>query len=267
MSLSPIFICKKAVQVILEPLSLLVILIIATLLSRKHARLFGWICLALLVMLGYGWGVDTALGRLEQSNRPFEQTYAEAGSPKVSYVVVLGGGQHAGVAPLERLTPASLARLCEGLRLAGALPGSRLVLAGGAVFSEMPEADTMRRAAIELGFDDKRIIVESRSLDTADQARLLRPILRGKVSVLVTSAAHMPRSLMLLSREGLNPLPAPTDYQVFRSEDLRRFAPRAEGIRHAELLTHELLGLAWLKFSGLFQEGRVWGKLGLAAGT
>ena len=266
MSLSPVFICKKAIQVLLEPLSLLVILIVATLLSRKHARLFGWICLALLLALGYGWGVDAGLNRLEQSSRPFDQTYAEAGSPKVSYVVVLGGGQHAGVSPLDRLSSASLTRLCEGIRLASALPGSRLVLTGGAVFSEMPEADTLRRAAIELGFDEKRIIVESRSLDTADQARLLRPLLHGKVCVLVTSAAHMPRSLMLFSRVGLKPLPAPTDYQVFRSEDLRRFAPRSDKIGHAELLTHELLGLAWLKFSGLFQAVPTLGKSGSAAG-
>jgi uncharacterized SAM-binding protein YcdF (DUF218 family) len=242
------FVLKKIVQLVLQPLSLIAILGLIALLGRRRSRLWGGLALGLFLICGFGWGVDAGLSRLEQASPAFETAWRAAGSPPVDYIVVLGGGQRGGgISALSRLTPYSLARLNEGLRLGRILPGSKVVLAGGSVFAREPEAEIMRRAAIELGFDPTRLLSENLSRDTDDQARMLAPMLRGHTWVLVTSAAHLPRSLRLFEAQGVKPIAAPTDYRVDPPIGPYAFFPRAINLESAEILNHELLGLIWLK--------------------
>ncbi len=59
--------------------------------------------------------------------------------------MVLGGG-HASAPDLpanSQVNGATLGRLVEGVRLHRAIPGSKLLLSGGAVFDPVPEAEIM----------------------------------------------------------------------------------------------------------------------------
>jgi hypothetical protein len=58
------------------------------------------------------------------------------------------------------------------------------------------------------------IILRSLSKDTKDQAIHIRKILDNNSFILVTSASHMPRSIVLFRKQGLQPIPAPTDFWV-----------------------------------------------------
>jgi uncharacterized SAM-binding protein YcdF (DUF218 family) len=61
------------------------------------------------------------------------------------------------------------------------------------------------------------MILESRSLNTHDNAIFTKEILEQeqfKKILLVTSAAHMPRSLAIFRRAKIDAIPAPADFMV-----------------------------------------------------
>lgn len=136
-------------------------------------------------------------------------------NPPVEYVVVLSAYTfpHEPVSLTDKLSSAMLYRLIEGVRLHRQLPGTKLVLSGGPHQGAI-EAEIIQEMALSLGVSADETVLEPRSASTREQAVNLTPLLKGKVFVLVTSARHMPRSVALFRKVGLNPIPAPTDYAV-----------------------------------------------------
>ena len=172
----------------------------------------------------------------------------------IKWIVVLGGGgaSSAQLPSASQLSPASLARLVEGIRLQRQLPGSKLILSEGSIFESLPVADVMGSVAQELGVASDAVVLERQSQDTEGQAQLIRPMVGNDRFILVTSASHMPRSMALFRKVGLNPIAAPTDYSSSSRETLRptSFYPNSRELRKAELAMHEYMGLAWAKIRG-----------------
>lgn len=66
-----------------------------------------------------------------------------------------------------------------------------------------------------LGVDADAIITQDRSVNTAEEARDNAALLKERGSkrvILVTSAMHMRRAVALFEKQGLEVIPAPTDY-------------------------------------------------------
>jgi len=213
----------------------------------------------LLVSLG------TALLLLVSSNitgavllKPLESRFPailDAPAEKsVRYVVVLAGGWSFDprVTVTSQLGCGSTMRVAEGVRLQRQLPGSKLVLSGGRLFGPDAAAEGMSRFAHELGVPSQNIMLEPESKDTEEEARLLAPILGRDPFILVTSAAHMPRSVGLFKKAGTNPIPAPTDHRVigFSTDWLANLFPSAAGLDKCETAIYEYLALAWAKLRG-----------------
>lgn len=190
--------------------------------------------------------------------KPLEMCYPPLvefdGLQKVRWVVVLGGGHASNPDRPANLQIGSstLARLVEGLRVLSRLPGSRLLLSGGAVFDPVPEADTMSAVAKALRGGDVDPVLERNSKDTRDQARLIAAIVKDDPFVLVTSAIHMPRAMLLFRQQGMDPVPAPAEIADFSPRDLQpaSFFPRAASLGRVEAAWHEYLGLLWAKMTG-----------------
>ncbi len=146
----------------------------------------------------------------------------------------------------------TLSRLVEGLRVPSHLPGSRLLLSGGAVFDPVSEADTMSAVAKALRGGDVDPLLERNSKDTGNQARLIAAIVKDDPFVLVTSAIHIPRAMLLFRQQGMDPVPAPAEIADFSSRDLQPayFFPRAASLARVEAAWHEYLGLFWVKMTG-----------------
>jgi uncharacterized SAM-binding protein YcdF (DUF218 family) len=111
----------------------------------------------------------------------------------------------------------------------------------------------MKTALIQLGVPADRILLESTSRITRDQAVLTAAMLRNlgvRSLVLVTSDVHMRRALATFRHEGLEPVPAvardPLDSQWVGLEWL----PTQEGMEFAQEIAHEYIGLAWYKLRG-----------------
>jgi uncharacterized SAM-binding protein YcdF (DUF218 family) len=173
---------------------------------------------------------------------------------EAKWVVVLGGGHASNPDRPTNLQIGSstLARLVEGLRVQAQLPESRLVLSGGAVFDPVPEADTMSAVVAALRGKSIDSVLERDSQDTKDQARRIRPIVKDDPFVLVTSAIHMPRAMLLFRQQGMDPVPAPAEVTDFARNDISPFSffPRAAALSKVEAAWHEYLGLLWAQFNG-----------------
>jgi len=261
------FALKKLLSAVLQPYPVLLAVMLAGLIilcftkRQRIAKILLAGGLALLALLSLDPVARAIVRPLETTYPPFlaGATQASAnlpdGSPAPRWVVVLGGG-HAeshSLAPGDRLSSASLVRLAEGIRLQRLLAGSKLVLSGGGS-TESTDAQLLAAAATGLGTPEDRTILESQSWDTIDEVRALRAILGTDRFVLVTSATHLPRAMIMFEKAGMNPLPAPTDYlaidEPWTFYHLLGCIPHANPGVLIERAVHEYLGVAWAKLRG-----------------
>lgn len=109
-------------------------------------------------------------------------------------------------------------RFTAFMELARAYPDAKLVFSGGAVFpmhNNVTEADIGRWFFTAQGLDTQRILFEDKSRNTHENILYSKQIAQpqpGEHWVLVTSAAHMPRSVGLFRKNGWNVTPYPAGY-------------------------------------------------------
>lgn len=240
-----LFLLKKVVGRLFFPLSIVLELLVLAVLWKKRRRQILVAAAALLYLFALDPVGYVLLRPLESRHDPVA---AAAVNPQVRTIVVLSGGswEMEALTPVDRLSGESLKRLLEGVRLCRLLPAAQLVLSGGSYRGETPEAVRMEQAAIALGVPRERILIESASWDTSDQARLLKARLEKAPFYLVTSASHMPRAMRLFKRAGARPLAAPADFRAIPPLlEFRSACPSAEALANTEIAFYEYLGLAW----------------------
>lgn len=208
--------------------------------------------LTLLLFLLFSTGWMPAL-----ITHQFENRYPAvmAVNPQIAWVVVLSGGQ----AELKNLPANSLLyspsikRLLEGLRLYRQLPGSKLLLSGGGYGFKVPEAISLAEVASTLAVPKNDIVLETSSINTADQAKALKYLIGDAPFYLVTSAIHMSRSMALCHAQGLHPLAAPTDFTLFWSDERwgKTYIPNPYNLYYLSIAMHEILGTAWANLYNL----------------
>jgi uncharacterized SAM-binding protein YcdF (DUF218 family) len=259
------FMLKKIVALFLCPVLLCLgisILGLIVLWADRRPRLgkvlvtLGTVLLLLLSMPGISRQLLTPLeGRYPALLHPEKISWEgqkSGTSPK--WIVVLGGGHRSEptLPANSQISAAALGRVVEGVRLYKTIPGSKLWFSGGIGFDPVPEAEVMVQIAELLGVKSQDISQESDSRDTADQAAIIAKKIGRERFILVTSAAHMPRSMALFKKRGLQPIPAPTDFLVRESArpDHGRFFPHASSLSGVEIAWHEYLGMVWAWLRG-----------------
>ena len=183
---------------------------------------------------------------------PFEQTYESfSRSVKpVSYIVVLGCGHatnHA-LPATSQLKACSLRRLIEGMRVLKLHPEAKLIVSGYGLYDEQTNAETVQKAAIALGVPNHKIIVEPYPKDTREEAQLIAPRVRGKTTVLVTDAYHLPRAMKYFELEGVDPIPAPAGYYAINpDQDIvwPHLVPSAKNLQTSSIVWYETMGRIW----------------------
>jgi uncharacterized SAM-binding protein YcdF (DUF218 family) len=253
------FLFKKIVAPLFFPLSLcLEILILGIFFlwftqRQKTAKIIVTIGVFFLISLSYGVALEAILHRLEYKYPPLTDVSAVS---DIKLVVVLSGGYSpdAYLPVTDQLSKASLIRLVEGIRIHRMLSKSKLVLSGTGAYGVLNETKIMADAALALGVNAKDLILESASRDTKEQVRLIQQIVGDRRFVLVTSASHMLRSMVLFQKRGMRPIPAPIDYKIKERQKITpaMFFPSADRIDKMERAFYEYLGLVWLKLEDSF---------------
>jgi uncharacterized SAM-binding protein YcdF (DUF218 family) len=208
---------------------------------------------ALLLMIAYGTPFELLARRLEGRYHPLADLDTVR---QVGWIVVLGGG-HRGTSdlpPNSRLGNASLYRVVEAVRLHRALPATRILFSGGRTLDSTADSQVTSAAALGMGVapQDVSLSVDPRS--TAEEMTCLRGIIGAAPFIMVTSAMHMPRAMLLAERAGLHPVPSPTDYRGSTPgfDGWLDLLPRSGAPLLASAVTHELAGLAVLELTGRF---------------
>lgn len=145
----------------------------------------------------------------------------------------------------------SLQRVAEGVRLAKRYGGRvRLVLSGGVPPGPAfhPSARGYEIFAREMGIDPASIVVLDQSLNTADEVRNISALFGKAPFLLVTSASHMRRSMLLFAQTDARPIPAPTAQRGGRDQlVILDLAPKATNISATQEAIHEYIGILAVK--------------------
>lgn len=252
------FLVKKFAGLLLSPLTVCIVLLVSGLFlllftkRQKTGKFIVTLGVAFLLFMSYDALPNRALGTLEHKYQPLKEIESIS---DVKWIVVLGGGHISdpNLPAASRLSGDSLIRTVEGVTIHKRLPKSRIIISGGNIFDSAPESKSMSDFAIMLGIDKNSIHEEPVGLDTEDQAKLIKKIVGKDKFILVTSAYHMPRSIAIFQKQGMQPIPAPAGHRVKNKQtiDPFMFFPDSGGIEKMEVAVHEYLGLVWAKLTGL----------------
>jgi uncharacterized SAM-binding protein YcdF (DUF218 family) len=178
---------------------------------------------------------------------------------KVDGIIVLGGA----VQERQTLAHGPIALNDAGERvvamadLARRFPDARVIFTGGAgIYSNAPkpEGEVLKEQLGALGLAADRVIIESRSVNTWENAVLSKPLAQprpGETWLLVTSAWHMPRSVGIFRKAGWTVTAYPVDFRTAGWQDQTRgFSSVSDGLRRTEVALREWLGLLVYRLTG-----------------
>ena len=108
-----------------------------------------------------------------------------------------------------------------------------------------------KKLALALGVKKENIHLEPTPKDTQDEARAAKKYIGDRPFIVVTSASHMKRALKFFYKEGLTPLPAPTNHLANIRHPNYTGLFSISALRKSNLVWHEMLGLLWQKIKGV----------------
>ncbi len=179
---------------------------------------------------------------------------------RVDGIILLGGSEETGPADISGQPELNAAgeRMSATAALALAYPQARILVTGGSgallSASDQPlHADIARMFLAGFGIPEDRLILETRSRNTAENAAMSLPLAaprEGETWVLVTSAWHMPRAMESFTRAGWTSLVAwPVDHRGLTPGSGLRWN-FAENLMVLDLATKEIVGRFAYRIAG-----------------
>jgi uncharacterized SAM-binding protein YcdF (DUF218 family) len=211
---------SKILPLLVYPLGLAcVFLVISLLISHKKRLRTGWVIAALVILY-----VSSNRWVSSELARSLEWRYLLPPNPMptADVIVVLGGATEPFAAPRPSVEVNSAGdRPLYAARLYHQGVAPYLLLSGGNVYwnGNVPGTPASDMADIvELaGVPQDAIWIQDQSQNTYEDALYSSKMLKEKgiqKIILVTSAMHMPRSVALFQKQGIEVIPAPTDYTI-----------------------------------------------------
>jgi len=228
------FLIKKGISFFFMPLTIAVILGIVTLwlLHKGHLKKAKRSLIVMLLWMAFITSAPVANTLIA----PLEQQYSrvETIPAGVKYILLLGGDK-------ER-------RAWEAIRLYQQIPNAIIITSGYSMYDSESGALKTARLLQEAGIEQERIIMQEHPKDTREEAQAIKQRIGNAPFLLVTSAYHMPRSMQLFQREGVNPIAAPADFNRPEEDGINSIF-RSDHLEKTEQAFHEYLGLLWMYFT------------------
>ena len=245
MSLS--FLLKKFITFFVEPLGLvLVFLAFGIYFLHVKKYLFSKIALSLgvflLLLFSYPPFANFLVQNLENKYPKFDYKH------NVKYIHVLGNGHNTDKdQPISsQISSGGTKRVLEGVIIHKHLADSKIIFTGYAGETDTSNAVMNAKLAAELGVKYKDMIINPKPKDTKEEALFTKSIVGKQSFILVTSATHMPRAMMLFRSLGMHPIAAPTNFYKSEFRGYLR-APQPVYFYISSLAMHEYLGILWAK--------------------
>ena len=246
------FFLKKFISFFLDPLgmvSVLFVLGIYFLYRSKYAKaeLFLLSSFGLLYLFSYPPFANFLAQNLEDTYPKYEQKQL------VKYIHVLGNGHNTDPSqPISsHLSDGATKRVLEGIIIQKQNPGAKLIFTGFKGDTNTSTAQMNATLAIALGVKEEDIIINPQPVDTREEAFSTQKLIGNEPFVLVTSATHIPRAMMIFESLGLHPIPAPTNYYKSEYRGLLR-APNVHSLYISTISMHEYFGMILAKIKSFF---------------
>lgn len=191
---------------------------------------------------------------------PLEERFAAPKEmpAKVAGIIVLGGAIDTRMS--NRFGDVALngraERITAFVTLAKRYPEAKLVYSGGAgliMEEQKSEAEHAKPLLVALGVPEARLILETKSRDTHENAQFTKDIVKpapGEVWIVVTSAAHMPRAMGTFQKLGWPVIPYPVDFRRLGEGDEAFGRNLGRGLNLLNISLREWLSLGHYWVSG-----------------
>ncbi len=253
-----VFVLSKLLLFVTQPLAWVALLLTLGLLLpqrwRRGGRTLLWGALAVLLLQGWEPLPDALLRRLEAQH----PAPATLDGSRYAGVIVLGGALESSYVWQGHTQPAlnsAAERMTAALPLLQRAPQLQLLFTGGEgelLTRGLSEAERARQFYASLGVDPQRLLFESASRTTFENA-VLSAALPGvdptQPWLLVTSAWHMPRALATFQHAGWNVTPWPTDYRAGLATPWHQYSLAGAASKWHTAL-HEVVGLWVYRLTG-----------------
>lgn len=232
---------------------------VALLWGTTRTRRAGVLWLTLLV-IGY-WAAAVPRVADTLATRFYAKSSDQASVPELSgaqAIVVLGAGIRTtytiGQYALAIPDPQTIYNALEGARIYQLVPGGLPVVASGGkqdeARPEATESGILKEWLVRAGVPAERIVLESGSRNTREQAELVVPLLKARGwtrFVLVTPAVQGPRAAAVFRLKGVDPISAAAPFwpQEMRGKPIG-WAPTGGALRVSERATYDYL--AWIYY-------------------
>ncbi len=246
------FLLSKTLGLMLLPTNFLigVGLLGAILLATRFASLGRKLMVAsvtLLAICAFSPLGNLLLYPLESRFPPWD---AARGAP--DGIIVLGGSIDADLSAAHgaAVVRSAADRIIAAAALAHRYPSARVIFSGGnpnLISNDAREADFAGAIFEGLGTSKARLMMERRSRNTQENAEFSKALAAPKSGerwLLVTSAYHMPRSIGLFRKAGVNVEAYPVDWRVGQRAGLLAFSTIAlDGLGRTDVAIREWMGL------------------------
>ncbi|WP_429382026.1 YdcF family protein [Mucilaginibacter sp. UYCu711] len=171
-----------------------------------------------------------------------------ANTKKYSCVILLGGFSSSG--PNGGSFNGSADRFIQAVKLMSTKQASHILISGGngeLIPGKFREAAWVRTQLLKFNIPDSLILVESNSKNTIENAKFSKILLEKSnlppPYLLVTSAYHLRRSLMIFKKAGIDVVPYASNYLSGGvGFGIDSFLPEAQTLARWELYTKEMVG-------------------------
>ncbi|WP_439814319.1 YdcF family protein [Zavarzinia sp. CC-PAN008] len=244
---------SKILGALVDPANLIALLLVVggplAAFRRRIGRRMLWLSGLLMLAFGVLQGGQWIIMPLEQrfpANPPLPE--------RVDGLILLGGAEmpRLSVAWNQPLFNEAGDRVAAFAALALAHPEARLVVAGGSNDLRGPadwkESEVSLRLLEKLGIPRGRAIVEEQSRNTRENAVNAQALANprpGETWVLVTSAAHIPRSVGIFRQVGWEVIPYPTDFRALPDAPLLQALDVSTSLGIARAAAREWVGMAY----------------------
>ncbi|MDJ0620885.1 MAG: YdcF family protein [Calothrix sp. MO_192.B10] len=256
---------SKLLPLLFYPLGLACIsLVVALFMVGRRPRITAFcisFALILLLVSSNGWVSKFFVRSLEWQNIP------PAELPTAEAMVVLGGATKSAFPPRPGPDLSEQGdRIIYAAQLYRQKKAPLIILSGGRIDwrgSGTAESTDMAAILTSLGIPKEAIIEEPDSLNTYQNAVNVRKVIEEKdinKVLLITSAMHMPRSLLIFKKQGMDVIPAPTDFLVSEGEiqelgstpkaAILNLIPNTDNLHRFTITLKEYLGMLIYRLRG-----------------
>ena len=236
---------NKILPIIFSPLGLLIFLLIYGILRKKRLPLV--IASILVIVFSLPLVSNKLTQLLEQNYEPVAPYDVE----KADAIVVLSGMVRTISKNNETFYEFSDAvdRILAGVELLKLNKAQNIILTRGKLpwNSGIPEGEFLAVFVKSQGVVENQIILTENVQNTNDEAKAVSKLLpQNSKIILVTSAFHMPRAMIVFENQNLIVIPYAVDFRFSENKlDFLDFLPQAEAFKDSSFYFRELIGRAF----------------------